>query len=203
MTFIGRFRASHAIFIEYFDAYLIGLTATPDNRTYGFFKKNIVSEYSHEQAVADGVNVGNEIYVIETEKSKHGGKLVAAQQIEKRERLTCRRRWETQDEDEVYSAKQLDGDIVNPDQILTVIRTFKEKLPEIFPGRNEVPTTLIFAKSDSHADDIIQTDLPPRNWVIMKESSPLHFEHGGRYEEAIYGRADHQHSEGTGRWLSG
>ena len=24
--------------IEYFDAYLIGLTATPDDRTYGFFR---------------------------------------------------------------------------------------------------------------------------------------------------------------------
>ena len=43
--------------LEYFDAYLIGLTATPDNRTYGFFEKNVVSEYDHEKAVADGVNV--------------------------------------------------------------------------------------------------------------------------------------------------
>ncbi len=143
--------------IEYFDAYLIGLTATPDNRTYGFFRKNIVSEYSHEQAVADGVNVGNEIYVIETEKTKHGGKLKANQQVEKRERLSRRKRWETQDEDEIYSAKQLDRDIVNPDQIRTVIRTFKENLSDIFPRRKEVPKTLIFAKTDSHADDIIQT----------------------------------------------
>jgi type I restriction enzyme R subunit len=54
--------------LEYFDAYLVGLTATPDNRTYGFFRKNVVSEYDHEKAVADGVNVGNEIFVIETEK---------------------------------------------------------------------------------------------------------------------------------------
>ena len=52
--------------LDYFDAFLIGLTATPDNRTYGFFKKNVVSEYTHEKAVADGVNVGNEIYLIET-----------------------------------------------------------------------------------------------------------------------------------------
>ena len=52
--------------IEYFDAYLIGLTATPDARTYGFFRKNVVSEYTHERAVADGVNVGNEVYLIET-----------------------------------------------------------------------------------------------------------------------------------------
>ncbi|CZG51402.1 type I restriction-modification enzyme R subunit C-terminal domain-containing protein [Legionella pneumophila serogroup 1] len=142
--------------LEYFDAYLIGLTATPDNRTYGFFRKNVVSEYDHEKAVADGVNVGNEIYIIETEKTKQGGTISAKQQVEKRERTTRRKRWETQDEDEVYTSTQLDRNIVNPDQIRTVIRTFKEALPSIFPGRQEVPKTLIFAKTDSHADDIIQ-----------------------------------------------
>lgn len=143
--------------LEYFDAYLVGLTATPDNRTYGFFRKNVVSEYDHEKAVADGVNVGNEIFVIETEKTTQGGTITAKQQVEKRERSTRRKRWETQDDDEVYSGKQLDRNIVNPDQIRTVIRTFKEALPRIFPGREEVPKTLIFAKTDSHADDIIQT----------------------------------------------
>ena len=142
--------------LEYFDAYLIGLTATPDNRTYGFFRKNVVSEYAHEQAVADGVNVGNEIYVIDTEKTKHGGQLRADQWVEKRERLTRRKRWEIQDEDVTYAAEQLDRDIVNPDQIRTVVRTFRDKRPEIFPGRTEVPKTLVFAKTDSHADDIIQ-----------------------------------------------
>ena len=143
--------------IEYFDAYLIGLTATPDNRTYGFFKKNVVSEYDHEKAVADGVNVGNEVYLIETKKTQSGGVIEAKQQVGKRERLTRKHRWETQDEDEAYSGKQLDRDIVNPDQIRTVIRTFKDQLSEIFPGRQEVPKTLIFAKTDSHADDIIHT----------------------------------------------
>jgi type I restriction enzyme R subunit len=142
--------------LDYFDASLIGLTATPDNRTYGFFKKNVVSDYSHEKAVADGVNVGNEIYVIETEISKQGAQLNAHQQVEKREKLTRKKRWEQQDEDEAYSATQLDRNIVNPDQIRTVIRAFRDKLPEIFPGRTEVPKTLIFAKTDSHADDIIQ-----------------------------------------------
>ena len=142
--------------LEYFDAYLIGLTATPDNRTYGFFRKNVVSEYSHEQAVADGVNVGNEVYVVETERSQHGGQIRAGS-VEKRERLTRRKRWEIQDEDLAYGAKELDRSVVNPDQIRTVIRTVRDKLPEIFPGRNEIPKTLIFAKTDSHADDIIQT----------------------------------------------
>jgi type I restriction enzyme, R subunit len=141
--------------IEYFDAFLIGLTATPDARTFGFFRKNVVSEYSHEKAVADGVNVGNEVYVIETDVTRRGALIKAEQQVEKRERLTRKKRWERQDEDEQYSARQLDRDVVNPDQIRTVIRTFRDKLPDMFPGRAEAPKTLIFAKTDSHTDDII------------------------------------------------
>ncbi len=143
--------------LEYFDAFLIGLTATPDNRTYGFFRKNIVSEYGHDQAVADGVNVGNEVYLIDTEITQQGGEIAEGQMIEKRERQTRKKRWETQDEDENYSPRQLDRDVVNPDQIRTVVRIFRGKLPEIFPGRREAPKTLVFAKTDSHADDIIQT----------------------------------------------
>ncbi len=142
--------------LDYFDAFLIGLTATPDKRTHAFFKKNLVSEYDHEQAVADGVNVGNEVYVIETEVTADGGTIPARQWVEKREKLTRARRWELQDEEEDYVASQLDRKIVNPDQIRTVVRTFRQKLPEIFPAREEVPKTLVFAKTDSHADDIIQ-----------------------------------------------
>jgi type I restriction enzyme R subunit len=146
--------------LDYFDAFLVGLTATPDARTYAFFKQNVVSEYTHEAAVADGVNVQGEIYTIETEVGAHGGKVLKGL-VEKREKLTRAKRWQQQDEDETYSAKQLDRDIVNPSQIRTVIRAFREKLPEIFPDRTdtagafEVPKTLIFAKTDSHADDII------------------------------------------------
>lgn len=141
--------------LDYFDAFQMGLTATPDTRAISYFNKNLVSEYSHEKAVADGVNVGNEVYLIETKITKKGGKLVK-QLIQKREIITRKKRWEQQDEDIVYSAQQLDKDIVNPDQIRTVISTFRDKLPEIFPGRKEVPKTLVFAKTDSHADDIIQ-----------------------------------------------
>lgn len=142
--------------LDYFDSFLIGLTATPDNRTYGFFKKNVVSEYTHEKAVADGVNVGNEVYLIDTKISKAGGKIPAKLLIEKREKLTRKKRWEQQDEDETYSARELDKSVVNLDQIRTVIRTFKENWPVMFPHRKEIPKTLIFAKTDSHADDIIQ-----------------------------------------------
>ena len=103
------------------------------------------------------MNVGNEVYVIETQITQQGAQITAKQQVEKREKLTRKKRWEMQDEDEAYSNTQLDRNIVNPDQIRTVIRTFHDKLLEIFPGRREVPKTLIFAKTDSHADDIIQT----------------------------------------------
>jgi type I restriction enzyme R subunit len=151
--------------LEYFDAFEIGLTATPDKRTIGYFNQNLVSEYSHEMAVADGVNVGYEVFIIETDITRNGATLWKGQYIEHRERLSRKKRMELQDEDEVYSSKQLDKDVVNPNQIRTIIRAFKEHLPSIFPdrfvgtGRDlsfEVPKTLIFAKTDSHADDIIQ-----------------------------------------------
>ncbi|MCG8526699.1 MAG: DEAD/DEAH box helicase family protein [Opitutales bacterium] len=141
--------------LDYFDAFLIGLTATPDRRTFGFFNQNVVSEYSHQDAVADGVNVGNEIYLIETLISRHGGRIEAQQMVEKRDKETRAKRWDTQDEDEEYSSQQLDQKVVTPDQIRTIIKTFKNTIPEIFPVREEIPKTLIFAKTDSHADDII------------------------------------------------
>jgi len=143
--------------LDYFDAFLVGLTATPDARTYAFFNENVVSEYTHEQAVADGVNVGHDAYVIETKVTKQGGLIKAEQYIDKRDRLTRKKRWEQADEDIAYTATQLDRDVVNPSQIRTVIKAFKQAVEtEIFPHRTEVPKTLIFAKTDSHADDIIQ-----------------------------------------------
>ncbi|AKB85407.1 DEAD/DEAH box helicase family protein [Methanococcoides methylutens] len=142
--------------LDYFDSFIIGLTATPDKRTFGFFNENVVSEYGHEEAVADGVNVGYEVYTIETEITKNGAEIKAKEFVDKREKLSRRKRWEQLDEAYTYTGKRLDRDVVNPSQIRNVIRTFKNKLPEIFPEREEVPKTLIFAKTDSHADDIIQ-----------------------------------------------
>ncbi|MCZ2101377.1 MAG: DEAD/DEAH box helicase family protein [Chitinophagales bacterium] len=147
--------------LEYYDAFEIGLTATPDKRTIGYFDQNLVSEYSHEMAVADGVNVGYDVFIIDTKVTQQGATIWKGEYIEHRERLTRRKRMEMQDEDEAYSKQQLDKDVVNPNQIRTIIRTFKEYLPSIFKdrydkdGNFEVPKTLIFAKTDSHANDII------------------------------------------------
>jgi type I restriction enzyme R subunit len=143
--------------LEYFDAYLIGLTATLSKQTFGFFQQNLVMEYGHEQAVADGVNVNYDVYRIKTRITEQGSKIDAGYYVDKRDRLTRKVRWEQLDEELQFTANQLDRDVVAEDQIRTVLQTFKAKLfTELFPGRADVPKTLIFAKDDSHADDIVR-----------------------------------------------
>lgn len=149
--------------LDYFDAFLIGLTATPDKRTFGFFNENVVSEYTYEQSVVDGVNVPYDVYTIETEISKNGGLIKAGWHIDYRDKATRKTRWQQVDEDVEYKKNDLDKSVVNPSQIRTVIRQFRKALmEEIYPnrydenGQYEVPKTLIFAKTDSHADDIIK-----------------------------------------------
>jgi type I restriction enzyme R subunit len=147
--------------LDYYDAFQIGLTATPDKRTIGYFDQNIVSEYSHEMAVADGVNVPSKIFIIDTKITNQGAIIPAQEYVEHREKLSRKKRIELQDEDLEYSKKQLDCEVFNENQIRTIIKSFKENLSKIFPdrfdekGNFEVPKTLIFAKTDSHADDII------------------------------------------------
>ena len=139
--------------IEYFDAFLIGLTATPSLHTIGFFNNNVVQDYSHTKAVADGVNVGYDIYRIRTKISEAGGSVEAGRYVPRRDRRTRKTTLAELEDDLTYTATQLDRDVVAPDQIRLVVRTFRERLfTEIFPGRTEVPKTLVFAKMDSHAD---------------------------------------------------
>ncbi len=144
--------------LEYFDAFLIGLTATPTTQTIGFFNGNLVQDYTHEEAVADGVNVGYDVYRIETKITRDGAKLVREPGVfvPHRDRRTKSKKYKELDDDLPYAPTQLDRDVVAENQIRLVVRTFKEKLPEIFPGRTEVPKTLVFAKSDLHAEDIVR-----------------------------------------------
>ncbi len=143
--------------LEYFDASLIGLTATPSKQTFGFFHQNLVMEYNHEMAVADGVNVNYDVYRIRTKISEAGSKVEAGYSVQIQERDTRKKRWEQLDDDFSYNPNQLDRDVVAPDQIRTIVRTFRDKLfTEIFPGRTWVPKTLIFAKDDAHAENIVE-----------------------------------------------
>ena len=144
--------------LEYFDAFIIGLTATPYSQTRNFFNQNLVYEYRHEQAVADNVNVGYYVYKIETEITQSGSNIEAGHYIARRDRETRRLHWDELDADVEYTENQLDRDVVAINQIQTVIQTFKEKLfTDLFPSREIVPKTLIFAKDDSHAEDIVRT----------------------------------------------
>lgn len=148
--------------LDYFDAFQIGLTATPDNRTFSYFNQNVVSDYGYEKAVIDGVLVPYNVFKIETKITATGAHIAINEEVEKRERLTRRKFWETVDEDITYSGKQLDKDIVNKSTIRSIIKATRDHLPVMFPDRYdadqkfEVPKMLIFAKSDSHAEDIIE-----------------------------------------------
>jgi type I restriction enzyme R subunit len=143
--------------LKYFDAFLIGLTATPSKQTIGFFDQNLVMEYTAEEAVADRVNVPYDVYRICTRITTQGSKVDAGFYVGKRSRKTRRERQEELDQDLDYGSEDLDRAVVAEDQIRTVIQAFRDKLfTEIFPGRTEVPKTIIFAKDDSHADDIVR-----------------------------------------------
>ena len=143
--------------LEYFDSFIIGLTATPNKATFGFFHRNLVMEYGRDRAVADGVNVDYQVYRIKTAITEGGSTVEQGEYVDRRDRRTRAVRWEQLDEDFTYGANQLDRDVVAPDQMRTVIRAFREALAtDLFPGRTETPKTLIFAKNDAHADDIVQ-----------------------------------------------
>ncbi len=143
--------------LEYFDAFILGLTATPYNQTLNFFNQNLVFEYRHEQAIEDNVNVGYYVYRIKTEITESGSTVAEGSHVARRDKETRRLTWEELDEDEEYTGNQLDREVVAEDQIRTVIQTFKDCLfTDLFPSRQIVPKTLIFAKDDSHAEDIVK-----------------------------------------------
>jgi type I restriction enzyme R subunit len=142
--------------LEYFDAHLLGLTATPVKQTFGFFRQNLVSEYTYAESVVDGVNVDFDVYRISTEITEHGSIVDAGTVVPVMDRRTRRQRYETLSDDLTYAGAQLDRAVTSPNQIRLVLETFRDRFPtEIFPGREEVPKTLIFCKDDAHAEQVV------------------------------------------------
>ena len=142
--------------IEYFDAHVVGLTATPTKQTLGFFQQNLVSEYTFPQSVADKVNVDFEVYRIKTKISESGSTIEAGTVVPVLDKKTREQRLMQLDNEMPYSAIDLDRSVVSKSQIRTVLETFRDRLfTEIFPGRRVVPKTLIFAKDDNHAEEIV------------------------------------------------
>lgn len=143
--------------LEYFDAHIVGLTATPGKQTFGFFQQNLVSEYTYPESVADGVNVDFDVYRIRTKVTEAGGTIEAGTVVPKIDRRTRRQRLEQLDEDLEYTDTQLDRAVTSLAQIRTVLETFRDRMGEIFPGRSVVPKTLIFCKDDAHAEQVVTT----------------------------------------------
>ncbi len=142
--------------LEYFDAFIVGLTATPSLHTMGFFGSNLVAQYPYERSVADGVNVPYEIFRIRTDIGEHGGAIPKGYQVPVRDKRTRAERYEELDQDLAYTAQQLDRSVVVPNQIRTVLEAYRDTLfTELFPGRSEVPKTLIFCKDDHHAEEVV------------------------------------------------
>jgi type I restriction enzyme, R subunit len=141
--------------LEYFDAFTVGLTATPSLHTLGFFGKNLVAQYPYERSVVDGVNVGFEVFRIRTEIGERGATVKAGYDLPVRDKRTRAERYETLEADFSYTPDQIDRSVLVPNQIRTVLETYRDSLfTELFPGRTEVPKTLIFAKDDHHAEEI-------------------------------------------------
>jgi type I restriction enzyme R subunit len=141
--------------LEYFDATLIGLTATPSKQTFGFFNQNLVMEYPRQRAVIDGVNVDGEVYRIRTRISEEGSTIEKGWWVGHRDKRTRKEQWGQLDEDFTYEANDLDRRVMAPGQIRTILEAYQDSLAELFPGRNETPKTLIFAKDDNHAEEIV------------------------------------------------
>jgi type I restriction enzyme R subunit len=144
--------------LEYFDAHIVGLTATPTKQTFGFFQSNLVSEYTYPESVADNVNVDFDIYRIQTRITSSGSSIDAGTFVPKVDRRTREKRIEALDDDLVYASSQLDRAVTSTSQIRLVLETFRDRLfTEIFPGRSTVPKTLIFCKDDNHAEEVVTT----------------------------------------------
>lgn len=145
--------------LEYFDAFIIGLTATPSKYTLGFFGQNIVSEYPLERSVIDKVNVNCEIFRIKTKISEEGGIIEKGFYIPLKDKKTRKMIYKTIDEDIEYKKSYLDRSVLVPNQIRTIMQCYKDSVfTELFPERDAtwIPKTLIFAKDDNHAEEIVK-----------------------------------------------
>ena len=153
----GKWRAV----LDYFSgAHVLGLTATPTPEAFAFFNNNIVENYTYDESVVDGVNVPHRVYRIKTKVTEHGGAIEGGTRV----RETSRRTGKETARDVVhrvdYDQNALDRSVVNTDQIREVLEAYKRSIyEELYPDREKkweyIPKTLIFAKDDFHATQIV------------------------------------------------
>lgn len=149
--------------LDYFtSARLIGLTATPDpSTTLPFFNNNRVVNYTLEKSIADGINVDARIYRIKTKVTEEGGTINKGESYTEKSKYTGREDLITAKESSEYKSTELDRSVVNLEQIRLVMQSYKDAIykdlyPDREPNYNYIPKTLIFAKSDAHATNIVK-----------------------------------------------
>lgn len=148
--------------LDYFkDAKVLGLTATPTPEAYAYFNKNIVEEYTYEDSVVDGVNVPARVYRIITDATVHGGTINQGETVTNVNHSgEMVDKYKTQQRID-YAPNQLDRSVINPNQIESVLKSYMESIyTDLYPEREEnwnyIPKTLIFAKDDNHATEIVE-----------------------------------------------
>lgn len=136
--------------LDYFDtARLIGLTATPVPETLAFFNNNVVVNYTLEQSILDGVNVGHRVYSIKTEATTNGGAIRKGDKLRKETRYTGTVEIIENKESSTYTWEELNRSIINPAQIKLVLETFRDSIyrdmfTEREPNMNYIPKNTCF-----------------------------------------------------------
>lgn len=147
--------------LDYFkNATVLGLTATPIPEAYAYFDDNIIEQYTYDDSVVDGVNVPARVYRIMTEATVHSGTIHEGEKIVELTRRTGEVEEYTAKQRVDYSPTQLDRSIINQNQIEKVLSTYRDAIySDLYPYRQEkweyIPKTLIFAKDDNHATQIV------------------------------------------------
>ena len=148
--------------LDYFkDAKILGLTATPTPEAYAFFDNNIVEKYTYDESVVDGVNVPARVYRISTNVTVHGGTINVGDTITEKAKKNGTTTERTATERIDFSPTQLDRSVTNPEQIETVLTAYRDAIyTDLYPDRDDkweyIPKTLIFAKDDNHASEIVK-----------------------------------------------
>ena len=173
----GKWRAV----LDYFSgAHVLGLTATPTPEAYAFFNNNIIEEYTYDDSVVDGVNVPSRIYRIKTEVTEHGGTIKEGTKVTETARKTGAETTYEADDRVDYDPNALDRSVINLDQIREVLQAYKESIYEdLYPDREEhwafIPKTLIFAKDDNHATQIVEVAKEVFGEEFEEGVAPDHF----------------------------
>lgn len=161
--------------LNYFkDAKILGLTATPTPEAEAFFNKNRIEEYTYDDSVVDGVNVPARVYRIKTNVTEHGGTIHAGDIVRDISKSGVELPSYVAEERVDYNTKQLNRSVINPSQIKEVVAAYMNSIyTDLYPDREEnwkyIPKTLIFAKDDNHATQIVN---------VVKEVFKEKFEDG-------------------------